>query len=97
MTYVDYYDKTLKLTFKYCNKYVIYDVKSGELLYINFLHEFMSTLGLYPEGISPEIFFFQWPGNTRIHCIYQRVLKEGNCDNKYLRFLDLQYNNFEVL
>ena len=29
--------------------------------------------------------------------LYQKILKEGNGDHKYLRCTDLWYNNFEVL
>ena len=29
--------------------------------------------------------------------MYQKILKEGNGKNKYLRCPDLQYNSFEVL
>ena len=42
-------DKPFKITCKSCNKIVRCAVKSVELIYINFLHAVMSTLGLCPE------------------------------------------------
>ena len=57
----------------------------------------MSTLGLYPEDLDPEIFYFQWPGRTKIKCIYKSLLKEGNGDHKYLRFPNILDKNFEVV
>ena len=32
-----------------------------------------------------------------MQCIYQRLLKEGNGDHKYLRYPDIWNNNFEVM
>ena len=57
----------------------------------------MSTLGLYPEDLDLEIFYFQWPGRTKIQCIYKSLLKEGNGGHKYLRFPYLSDKKFEVL
>ena len=75
VTELYYYDKLLKITCQHCNESVRYTDKSGELLYINFLHACMSTLGIYPEDIFTEIFFFQWPNRTKMHHIYKRSLK----------------------
>ena len=57
----------------------------------------MYTIGIYPEDIDPEHFFFWLHGSPKVHCIYQRFLKEGNIDNKYLRCPSLWYNNFNIL
>ena len=56
----------------------------------------MSTLGIYPEWLVPEHLFFQWIGRTKMHCIYQRILKEVKFNQKYLRCTDLQDNKFRV-
>ena len=54
-------------------------------------------LGIYPEELVPEKSFFQLPSRTKIHRIYQRLLKEVNGDQKYLRCSFLLDNDFEVL
>ena len=41
-------DKPFKITCESCNGFVRCSGKSGELLYITFLYEGMSNLGLYP-------------------------------------------------
>ena len=50
-----------------------------------------------PEDIVPENFLFQWPDRTKMHRIYQNLLKEVNCDHKYVRCTYLIDNNFEFL
>ena len=57
----------------------------------------MSTLGPYPEELVPENFYFKCPARTKIQRLYQNILKEGNGNQKYLRFPDHQENKFEVL
>ena len=52
----------------------------GELLCIKFPHKYMTTIGLYPEELDPEHFYFQCPGRNKIHCIYQILVKEENFD-----------------
>ena len=62
---------------------------SGEMIYITFLYDGLSALGIYPEDLDPVNFCFQWPTRTKIQHMYQKFLKEGNGDQKYLRCLDL--------
>ena len=57
----------------------------------------MSILGLYPQDLKTDNFYFQRPGRIKRQCFYQKLLKEGNCDQKYLICLDLRDNKFEVL
>ena len=57
----------------------------------------MAPIGLYPEDLDPEIIFFQWTGSTKMYHIYLRLFKEGNHNQNYLKCLDLQDNNIEVL
>ena len=42
-------DKPIKITCKICNRYIRFSGKSGELIYINFIHAGMYTIGIYPE------------------------------------------------
>ena len=49
-------DTLLKITCQHCNGFVTYKGKSGELLYIIFLHVGFSTLKPYPEELDPEYF-----------------------------------------
>ena len=97
VTYVDDDDKPSKITCQRCNGYVRCDGKNGELIYITFLHAGMSTLGIYPKELSPEKFFFRWPGRTKMHRIYERIFKEYNGYHNYLRCPYIQDYNFEVL
>ena len=57
----------------------------------------MSTLGIYPEYIDPEILLFQWPDRTKMHSIYQSLLKEGNGNHNCFRGTHIFDNKFEVL
>ena len=57
----------------------------------------MSTLRLEPEDIISEIYYFQLPSGTKMLCIYEELLKEGDVDHKYLRFPDLRYKGFDIL
>ena len=81
MTYEDY-DKPLNMTYQYCNAFVIFSDSSAEILYINFIHSDESTIGLYPEYLDTENFYFQWPGRTKTQHIYQSTFKEGNIYHK---------------
>ena len=72
MTYEDD-DKTLNMTYQYCNVFVRCSDSSAEILYINFMHSDESTIGLYPEYLDTENFYFQWPGRTKMQHIYQRI------------------------
>ena len=71
--------------------------KIGELLFIEFLHAGMATLGIYLEELYPYNFLFQWPVRTKIHRIYQRLLKKVNSDQKHLKWTDLWDEYFEVI
>ena len=44
-------DNKFKITCQCCNGFVTCSVRSGEVLYTNFLHAVISTLGLYPQEI----------------------------------------------
>ena len=76
----------LKTTCQRCNDFLTNSCSSIELLYIKFLHSWISTLGLYPEDIISEILCFQCPAKTEMQHLYQNILKEGNGDQKYLRW-----------
>ena len=60
------YCNQFKITCKHCNVFVTCSCKSGELLYITFLHAIMSTLRPYPEELVPETFSLQWPARTKM-------------------------------
>ena len=87
----------LKITCKIHIGFVTCSGRSGELIYITFLHYGMSTLGLYTEELVSENFYFQWPSRTKMQHLYQNILKESNGDHKYLRCPDIRDNNFEVM
>ena len=57
----------------------------------------MSTIGLYPEELDIEHFYFQWPAIVITQHMYRNIFKEGNGDHKYFRYPDLRTNNFEVM
>ena len=63
-------DNHFKIACQSCNGFVTCKGSSGELLYINFIHDGLSTLGLYLEVLDPEIFYFQWPSRTKIQLMY---------------------------
>ena len=67
------------------------------MLYITFLRSVLSTLGIYPDELDPEIFYFQRPIRGKLKRLYQKIFKDGNGDQKCLRFPDLRDNNFEVI
>ena len=54
----------LKITCQPCNSFVTCSGKSGEILYNTFFHAGVSTLGIYPEELDPENFYFQRPDNA---------------------------------
>ena len=49
-------DTIFKITCQHCNGFVTSKGMSVELLYINFLHDGLSTLGIYNEDVDPEIY-----------------------------------------
>ena len=79
-------DNQLRITFQSCNGFVTCSGRSGELLYITFLRSGMSTIGLYPEYLVPEIFYFQLPSIKKNQSLHQKLLKEVNGDEKLLKF-----------
>ena len=89
--------KSVNITCDCCDGFVTCSGRSGELLYITFIHSVLSTIGLYSEELAPENFSFQWPDRTQTQLTHQKILKEGNGDQKYLRCIDIQDNNFEVM
>ena len=54
---------------------------SEELIYITFLHAGIYSIGLYPEELDPENFYFQWQDRTKVQHMYQ-FKKKGNGDHK---------------
>ena len=59
-------DTLFKIFCQRCNSFVTCKGSSGELLYIAFLHDLLSTIALYPEELDPENFYFQWPDRTKM-------------------------------
>ena len=86
--YVDLKDNDIELKkiCRPCNCFAKFSGTSGEILYIKFIHSAMYTIGPYPEDIDLENFYFNPPSRTKMKCIYQSILREGNGDHKYLRF-----------
>ena len=70
-------DNQFKIACQCYNGFVTCYDRSGELIYTTFLHSSMYTIGLYPEDLFPENFYFQWPVRTKMKRICQRLLKEG--------------------
>ena len=87
----------LKIICQRCNIFATRKGRSGELLYITFLHDGFSTLGLYPKDLDSYIFYFKWTARTKIQRMHKKFLKEVNGDHNYLRYTYIRYNNFEVL
>ena len=73
-----------KITCQCFNYFLTCKFINGELLYITFLHTGLYTLGLYSEELDTENFYLQWPSRTKMQRIYQRFLKYGNGDNKFM-------------
>ena len=65
--------------------------------YIAFLHAGISIIGLYPEGLFLENFYFHWPSRTKMQHLYQKLLKEDNGYQKCLRCKDVRDKNLEFL
>ena len=86
-------ENQFKITCQHCNGFVTYSGRSGELLYINFIHAGFSTIGIHPKDIDPENFYFQWPPRKKMQCLYHKIFKEGNGDQKLLRCPDLREKN----
>ena len=64
-----------KITCQCCNGFVTCYGVNVELIYITFLHAIISTLGIYPEELILEIFFYQCPVRTKMQHMYQKLLK----------------------
>ena len=63
-------DNQLKIACQHCNGFGSCKVRSGELLYTNFIHAGLSTIELYPEDIDIENFYFRWAARTKYNaCI----------------------------
>ena len=90
-------DNQLKITCQHCNGFVICKGRSTELVYITFLHSGLSIIGIYPDELVQESFYFQCNSRTKMQRMYQMILKEGNDDYTYLRRQYLGDNNFEVV
>ena len=90
-------DNQFKINCQCCNGFLKCKGVSGELFYITCLRDGISTLGIYPEEIVPENFHFQSPSRTKVQHVYQKILKEGNGDHNYLRLIEVQDKNFDVL
>ena len=52
-------DTLFKITYQIFNGFVTFKGRSGELIYITFLHARLYTLVPYPEELDPEIFYFK--------------------------------------
>ena len=89
--------KKLKIICQCCNGFVSCSGMNGELLYINLFHAELSALWLYSGELVSEKFYFQWLARIKIQCLYQKLLKEGNGNQKYLRYTDVWDNNFFFL
>ena len=68
-------DTQFKTTSQCCNGFVTCKVSCRDLLYINFFHYVLSTIGPYPEELDPEISYFQCPTKTKIQRIYKKFSK----------------------
>ena len=55
-----------RITCSYSNVFVTCSGISGELLNIEIFDDVRSTLGLYPEELVPEHFYFHWPAITKL-------------------------------
>ena len=76
-------DNQFNIAYQHCNGFVIFKVRSVEMLYITFLHSVMYNLGLYIEEIVPENLYFQWPSITKMQHMYQKFLKKDNGYHDY--------------
>ena len=65
-------DNKLKITCQRSNGFVTGKFRSGEMLYIKFIHAILSTVGLYPKELDPEDLYYQWPARTKTQCLYQK-------------------------
>ena len=69
------------------------------MIYITFLCAGLYALGLYPEELDAENFNFQLPARTKIQHMYQKFLKEGNRNHRFLwcparqQLLDSAFSN----
>ena len=65
--------KLFKNTCQHCNGYVKCSGKIGKILYINFIHEGMISIGISPEDINPDNYFFPCPGRTKMKHICHMI------------------------
>ena len=54
-----------KTTCQCCNDFLTCLGRSRELLYIKFLYNVMYNLGIYPEELVTENFYFKWSARTK--------------------------------
>ena len=73
---MDYDDNYLTITYQRCNGCVTCSSRSGELLYINFIHAVMFNLVLCSERIVIESFYYWLRARNKIQIIYQKFLKK---------------------
>ena len=90
-------DNIFKIICQSCNGFVTCKGRIGELIYITFLHDGLTNLGLYPEEIDTKQICFQWYTRTKMQHMYQNFLKEGNGDHNFLWCTVHQDNNSGVL
>ena len=64
-------DNQFNINIQCCDCFVTCSGRSGDLLYITFLHSGMSTIGIYPGDIVPEVFYFWRPVRTKMQRMYQ--------------------------
>ena len=65
-----------KITCKRCNDFETRSVRSGEMLYIIFLHYGIHTIWLHPGELVSEIFYFQGHVRTKMQRLYHKILKK---------------------
>ena len=88
-------DKPLKITCQYC---IVFVRRAGTVD-----NQFKSSFSVKELPLLELILknfkncFFHWPGRTKMHHIYQNILKEGNSGHKYLRCPYLWHINIEIL
>ena len=80
MPLVKYYSVTIeeyynifKIIYQRYNLFLTCKGCNGEIIYITFIHDVFSTLGLNPEELDPEIFCFQWPSIKKCNACIRSV------------------------
>ena len=90
-------DTLLKIICQSCKGFVTCKGRSGEPLYMSFLHDGLSNISLYPEELDQDIIYFLWPTRKKIKRLYHKLLKEVHGYHKHVRCPNLKENHFEVL